>query len=332
MKTLIFSLCVLLASCGNKPQGLWVRIANVGINLQMWDMPVTLANALGYYRDEGLDVTIENLPSGARAAEALMGGSVDVADFIYEHNLQMAAENQPVRTFFVVTVGDSRVLVVSPAASARITRAEDLKGASIGIPSPGSGSHLFLKHYLGTHGLGAGDYSVVSVGMGATALAALESGRVDAVVLSGGDHLRFLAKFPKARIVVDASTVEGMRESFGTELYPMGTLTARQSWLDHNGEAARRLTRVLRRTLEWVETHTPEEIRGKLPEGFRSPDEAMDLKIIDWGRKKYNRDGAMPLGGPEAMKRHLDATIDKVREAKIDLAATWTNGFLPVTR
>jgi hypothetical protein len=37
----------------------------------------------------------------------------------------------------------------------------------------------------------------------------------------------------------------------------------------------------------------------------------------------------MPKGAPEATRRFLDATIDKVRDSKIDLAATWTNEYLP---
>jgi NitT/TauT family transport system substrate-binding protein len=298
----------------------------------MWCMPVTLADALGYYRDEGLDVAIDSFPSGAKAAEALMGGSVDVADFIYEHNLQMAAEGQRVRTFFVITIGDSRVLAVTPSAMSRIRRVEDLKGSSVGVPSAGSGSHLWVKYYLGRHGLGPADYSVAAVGMGATAIAAAESGRVDAVALSGGDHFRMLSRHPDTRILVDASTVEGMRESFGTEFHPTGTLTAKQFWLERNGDAARHLTNALRRTLEWIAAHSPEEIREKLPESLRSQDAAVDLKIIEWGRQKYSHDGAMPEGGPEAMKRYLDATIDKVRDTKIDLAQTWTNEYLTSIR
>ena len=37
----------------------------------------------------------------------------------------------------------------------------------------------------------------------------------------------------------------------------------------------------------------------------------------------------MPKGAPETMKQFLDATVEKVRDAKIDLAKTWTNDFLP---
>jgi NitT/TauT family transport system substrate-binding protein len=54
----------------------------------------------------------------------------------------------------------------------------------------------------------------------------------------------------------------------------------------------------------------------------------VDLEIIRWSLPMFTPDGKMPKGAPEAVKHFLDATIDSVRNSKIDLAATWTNQFL----
>ena len=43
-------------------------------------------------------------------------------------------------------------------------------------------------------------------------------------------------------------------------------------------------------------------------------------------------DGRMPAGAPEAMRRYVAATVENVRNAKIDLAATWTNEYLSEER
>ena len=150
----------------------------------------------------------------------------------------------------------------------------------------------------------------------------------NAAAINGGDHFRLLSRHPEARILTDTSTAEGMRESFGTSDVVTGTLTAKQEWLDRNGETAKHLTSALRRSLEWIASHTAEENRSKLPDELRSSDVAMDLKIIDWGKHGYTKDGAMPPEAPEAMKRYLDSVIDKVRDSKIDLATTWTNEYL----
>ena len=328
MKGVLLAVVVLLAGCGGKPEHPRVRIANVGNGLQTWCMPISLAESLGYYKDEGLDVKIENLPSGPKALEAVMGGSADAAGMMYFHVIEMAARGQRLRSIFVVSRSASTVLVIAPHATGGIHRAEDLKGKLIGISSPGSSTDLWVRHYLGLRGLKPDDFRTVSVGLGASALAAIETGRVDAVSLGGGDHFVLLRRQPGARILTDASTPEGMRDSYGSDAYAGGTLSARQDWLDQNQESARKLARAVNRALQWARTHKPEEIRARLPEAFRSQDAVLDCQIIDWGRAMYTPDGRMPEGAPKTLKRYLDATLDNVRNAKIDLAATWTNEFL----
>ena len=322
--------CLLLAGCGAPKGGnIRVRIGNPGNGLQTWCLPITLAHSLGYYKEEGLDVSLENLASGAKSMQALVGGSVDVGGFLYERNLEIAAEGQHVRSFFIMTRRDGRVLIVAPKANERVRRAEDLKGGLIGVSTFGAGNHQLTNYYLAAHGVRPSEISAVAIGLGASALAAIEAGRVDAAMLSGGDHFHLLRRHPGLRILVDTSTLDGMRETYGNGAYAGGALSAKQEWLDRNPDTARRLARALQHTLQWLGTHTPEEIRERLPESFRSQDAAVDLDIIRWSLPSFPADGTMQQGAPETMKRFLDASVDKVRNAKIDLAATWTNEFLP---
>ncbi len=182
---------------------------------------------------------------------------------------------------------------------------------------------------MAAHGIKPTDFSAVGIGIGATAVAAVESGRIDAAGLSGGDHFHLLKRHPDLTILVDASTAQNMQEIYGGDVYAGGALSAKQEWLDRNPDTARRLGRAMQRTLQWIATHKPEEIRERLPEGNRSQDAAVDVQIIRWSLPAFTIDGRMPSGAPEAMKRFLDASIEKVRDAKIDLASTWTNEFLP---
>jgi NitT/TauT family transport system substrate-binding protein len=185
-----------------------------------------------------------------------------------------------------------------------------------------------VNYILTAHGIHPAEVSVVGIGVAASAIAAIESGRVDAAGSSGGDHILVIRRNPAARILADDSTSEGMRETFGGDVFASGALAAKQDWLDRNPDVARRLGRALQHTLHWIAMNTDEEIRGRMPASFRSQDAAVDIEMIRWGRSAYTTDGAMPKGGPEAVKHFLDATIDKVRDSKIDLAATWTNEFL----
>lgn len=305
-----------------------MRIAATGPVVEMHFLPVTLAATLGYYQEEGLDVTLENMPSSVKTLEALMGSSADAASVGYLQAIQMAASGQRIRCFFV---GNQRVnfaLVTSPRAKKKIERVEDLAGALIGVTSPGSPSHQWVNYTLAKHGVNPADVRSVGIGGGATAMAALDSGRIDAAGFAGGNHIRYVGQHPEARVLVDGSSPEAMRETFGGDLFASGTLAAKQEWLDRNPDTARHLCRALQKALRWIAGHTPEEIRERLPEASRSQDVALDLAIIRWGKSGHTPDGRMPPGAPEAVKRFLDFTSDQIRDAKIDLAATWTNEFL----
>ncbi len=329
---LLLAACILLAGCATPPNTNKVRIANVGAGLQTYSMPITLADTLGFYKAEGLDVVLENLPNTTKAVQALVGGSADVAGIIYQQTLQMVAEGQRLRAFFIMNNKDSKVLIVAPAAQARIRRLEDLKGALVGVSAPGTTTHLWMASYLASRGLPASSYSLVSIGTSAQAIAALESGRIHAAGLAGGDHFRLLHRHPGLLVLADTSTPAGMRESYGSNGFAGGTLSASVDWLAANPDTARRLTRALLRTHQWIASHSPEEILAKLPPGLHSADPAADVQILRWSLDAYTPDGALPPGAHHAMQQIVDANLQNVHASRIDQSSVWTGEYLPSTK
>src|SRR5260221_6849141 len=122
-------------------------------------LPVHLAGPLGYYEQNGLHVSLSEVGGLAKGMEALLGGSVDVSAGSAEQVIQIAAEGRRVQSFLVIYQNTSRVLIVSPAATNKIHQVSDLKGARVGISSPGSPTHLFLNYVLVTQGLSVSDVS-----------------------------------------------------------------------------------------------------------------------------------------------------------------------------
>jgi len=127
-------------------------------------LPIYLAEALGYYKQEGLDVTLHELEESSRVMQALLGGSADVASGAYEQAIQIAAEGQRVRAFVTVFHGSGMVFVVSPQARRKIQTIADLKGATIGVTVPGSPSYLFANYLAARHGISPSDLTVVGIG------------------------------------------------------------------------------------------------------------------------------------------------------------------------
>ena len=72
-----------------------VRLA-VGGKPAMFYLPLTVVERLGYFKDAGLDVEISDFPGGARALQALVGGSADVVAGAFDHTIQMQAKGQPI--------------------------------------------------------------------------------------------------------------------------------------------------------------------------------------------------------------------------------------------
>ncbi|MES8287120.1 ABC transporter substrate-binding protein, partial [Cutibacterium acnes] len=73
-------------------------IAVGGKNL-FYYLPLTIAEQLGYFKAEGLDVTIVDFAGGARALQAVVGGSADVVSGAFEHTVNMQFKGQPMRAF-----------------------------------------------------------------------------------------------------------------------------------------------------------------------------------------------------------------------------------------
>ena len=76
----------------------------VGGKTTLYYLPLTIAEHLGYFKDEGLNVEIQDFPGGAKALQALMGGSADVVSGAYEHTIVMQTLAQKLQAF--VLAGD----------------------------------------------------------------------------------------------------------------------------------------------------------------------------------------------------------------------------------
>lgn len=156
-----------------------VRFAN-GDQMRVAYYWLYLPQALGYWKDAGLDVDI-----------IIVGGSVDALQQVAAGHAQfgqMGANNVvvanskekiPVQVAMLNGVFQWK-LGVAPGKG--ITKVADLKGKSIGVFSMTTNGNLFLRPYLAQNGIDpAKDVTFVPVGFGGPALRALETGEVAAL-------------------------------------------------------------------------------------------------------------------------------------------------------
>src|ERR1700761_9335062 len=136
-------------------------------------LPTILAKQLGEFDKAGLSVDIVDLKGGSDALKAVLGGSADVVSGYFDHCVNLAAKKQELQAFVVYDRFPGEVLVVSPAHTGDIKSIKDLAGKKVGVTAPGSSTDFFLKYLLKKNGLDPSGTSVIGVGVGATAIAAM---------------------------------------------------------------------------------------------------------------------------------------------------------------
>jgi NitT/TauT family transport system substrate-binding protein len=291
-------------------------------------LPVRLPQKLGFYEQEDLTVQVSEVAGLSKGMEALLAGSVDVAAETASGVIQLAAEGRPVQSFILVSSRPQFALVVSPVASGRIHDISDLPGHRVGVTSLGSPAHWFLNYLLVSHRLAPESVSTVGIGTAGTSVSAVEHGQVDAAVLVSNAISMLTRHHPQLKILADARTQEGLRRSLGADSFPGGVLVAQQSWLRENTEVAQRFVSAMQKATAWMTAHSPEDIRLQISEAERMPDADADREAIRNFQEAMSRDGRMPEGGPEMVRKVLAVSDKKFSTAHLDMATIFTNAFV----
>jgi NitT/TauT family transport system substrate-binding protein len=153
-----------------------VRFAGGGIVLYGY-LPFFVCVGQNLFAKHGIEPEIAMFPSGAKAMQAVLGGSSDVACGYYEHTIQMAAKGAKLTAFVLQAQNSGLVLGVRQQLADQVRTVADLKGRKLGVSAPGSGTHLFAQLLMAKAGLKPSDISIIGVGSTQTALKRLRAGR-----------------------------------------------------------------------------------------------------------------------------------------------------------
>lgn len=328
MKIQIWPLALLaLSSCGSKPTGQLpaVRLATTQ-NAAVYS-PILLAESLGFWRDEGLAVTVLELAGNSKSMEALLGGSTDVVAGYYEQTIQMAEKARRICSFVLIQRSPGLILVASPRGRKKIGKIEDLKGAIVSVNALGSAKHFFLNLIMAQHVIDAKNVGVVAVPIGTAELGAVERGTVDAAVL-GGSYFAIRNRIPGIKTLADGSTLEGIRQTFGMAGYPSASLMADAAWLERNPDTAARMARATLHAMRWMREHSPQEVLDKLPANLRMDDAEADRQTVARAISTLSPDGMISNEEAAGVKKVLSISLEEVRNANLDLSKTYTNQYV----
>ncbi len=301
-----------------------IRLA-IGGKVGFFYLPVSVAEGLGYFKDEGLDIEFSDFAGGAKSLQALVGGSADITSGAYEHTIQMKAKNISLKAFVLQGAYADMGLGVLKSKIPRYRSAADLVGKKIGVTAPGSATHFFVMHQLILGGFKPDAAQAIGIGQGGAAIAAARRGEIDAIA-SVDPVLTELEMSGVVEVVADARTPEGSQQLYGGS-FPAGCLYTTEKFLAANPRTIQALTNAIVRALVWMKTATPEQILGVLPSSFSGGQREVMLQAIRKTNRSFSTDGQFPREGAENVLR-VQAEIDPaVRDAKIDVSSTYDNSF-----
>lgn len=303
-------------------------VVGIGGQTLLTYLPTTLAQQLGYYKDEGVNVELQDLQGGSKALTAMIGGSTQVTSGYYEHTIQMQAKNQSIEAFVNMNLSSGLALVVAPKNEGTIKSIADLKGKNVGVTAPGSSTDMFVKFLLAKNGMKTTDASVSAVGAGSSAVAAVELGQVDAAVMLEPDITVLATRIGKKPTVLsDVRTREGLNEVFGTDAWPSSSLYAKTDWLAKNSDTAAKMAKAITRTLKYIDEHSGTEIAAKMPEAFAGGNMEQYAAVIDDLKKTLSKDGVFSEAGTKAVLETQRVANPEVGDKDIKLEDTYTNEF-----
>lgn len=287
-------------------------------------LPLTIAEQLGYFRNEGLDVEISDVPLGARPLQGVQGGA-DVVSGAYENTIHLQSRNQLFQAFVLQARAPQIAMGVSTRAMPGFRSVAELRGRKIGVSAPGSSTNMVANFVLSRSGVKASEVQYVAVGNSSGALAALRSGQIDA--MSNTDPvMTMLEQKGEVRIIGDTRTLKGTSDVFGGPM-PSACLYAPAEFVQKHPNTCQALANAIVHSLKWLQTAGPSDIIKTVPESYLLGDRALYLASFNKVREAIALDGMLPEEGARTALKAIASFEPAVKPDKIDLARTYTNEF-----
>jgi len=300
-------------------------ILGVGGKPALYYLPLTVTEAKGFFKEEGLNVTVQDFQGGSKSLQALMGGSVDVVTGAYEHTIRMQAKGQDLVAVVELGRFPGIVVAVRRDLADKVNSVADLKGLKIGVTAPGSSTHNVVNYALEKAGLSARDVSIIGVGASSTAVAAMEKGEIDAI--SNIDPaISMIDKKVGLKVIVDTRTEEDTIKLLGAPS-PAAVLYLRPEFAEKNPKTVQALVNAFYKGLQWLAKASPEEVTAIVPESYYLGDREMYSQAVASSLPTYSRTGRITEEGMKGASALLsfDQNLDL---GKLDLSKTVDSRFI----
>ncbi|MFR9728584.1 ABC transporter substrate-binding protein [Saccharopolyspora sp. MS10] len=201
--------------------------------------PVAVAQAKGYFAEEGLTVKVQPVSDGPAALTALISGQNDMSLGSYTAPIKAqatGAADLKIISEMMISVPNTMNIMVLPGS--RIKKPEDLADAKIAYSAPGAITDIGTKAALQDRGINVNDDQFVRFGF-PDMLPALQNGQIDAAVMTE-PFITQAAKKAGAVSIMDAF-------SGGTADFPVAGAMTTAKFAEDNPKTLRAFQRAVQK-------------------------------------------------------------------------------------
>jgi NitT/TauT family transport system substrate-binding protein len=278
--------------------------------------PLDIGMAQGIFQRHGVEITVLDFTGGAKIAQAMAGGSVDIS-LSAGPDMQFVAKGAP--EIAVASITESPVFMgLCISKESPIRTIDDLKGQQIGVASRGSLTWWLIDELNRVKGWKGNDQAkqVVVGGSTQASLAALKTKEV-AASLSATQTGFLLEEQGDGRLLADCSKYVGPFELF--------TTFASTGITQKNPDAVRRFLAGWYETVDFMRKNKDETVPLAAKAMTYPPKVA--ARAYDVFMPGMSTDGRMR---PEAIEALRSSFADlKAIEGPVDMKKFYTEAYLP---
>ena len=282
--------CVLAAfasfAWAQTPETPKIRVSTIPIAGMV---PIYAANKLGYFKESGLEVSVEFAAGGAQIVPLLVQGTYQIGN---TPAVSAALANQQGFNLRLIptTLDDKRAI---PGQTASLVKSDgpvksiaDLKGKRIGVNTINSVNWLYDRAFLRKHGLDPSQVTYVEIPF-PSMVDALLRGSVDAINVAQPFH----------RIAVNTGQARALGYPF-VEVQPglhIAAYSGTAAWLDANPNTVKAFVQGMRRAVRHLRANEA-EAKNLIAEYTKSKRELVEqVPVDDWSTEISVADVAATL-------------------------------------
>ena len=260
-----------LTGCGQKEKVTGEKVVLNEVAHSIFYAPMYVAIEEGYFAEEGIDLTLVTGFGADKTMTAVLSGEADIGFMGPESTIYtyLGETDDPVINFAQLTQRAGNFMVARDDSDFSW---QDLKGKTVLGGRAGGMPEMVFEYILKKNGINPQkDLSInQSIDFGSTA-AAFSGGQAD-----------YTIEFEPSATALEAENSGYVVASLGVDsgYVPYTAYSAKTSYLNANPNIIQKFTNALQKGMDFVQSHTPEEIAKVIAPQFKETDLATITTIV----------------------------------------------------